>query len=209
MRGLKLGLYRKLVVPRLTDLAMRNKHLGPYRARVIGAAEGRVLEIGVGSGLNLARYPPAVRELLALEPDPKLIGMARQKSTERGRALSLLEASAELIPLEGHSVDTVVSTWTMCTIPDIRRALEEMRRVLRPSGRLLFVEHGLAPEAGVRKWQNRLDPLWTRVGGGCHLNRPIETLLTGAGFEIDRLQTGYMQGPKLMTFMYEGAARPH
>lgn len=188
---------------------MRNKHLGPYRARVIGAAEGRVLEIGVGSGLNLAIYPPAVRELLALEPDPKLIGMARQKSTERERPLSFLEASAELIPLEDHSVDTVVSTWTMCTISDIRRALEEMRRVLRRGGRLLFVEHGMAPEPGVRKWQNRLDPLWTRVGGGCHLNRPIETLLTGAGFEIDRLQTGYMQGPKLMTFMYEGAARPH
>jgi hypothetical protein len=97
----------------------------------------------------------------------------------------------------------------MCTIPDIRRAREEMRRVLKPSGRLLFVEHGLAPEPSVRNWQNRLDPLWTRVGGGCHLNRPIETLLTGTGFEIDRLQTGYMQGPKFMTFMYEGAARPH
>lgn len=204
-----MGLYRKLVVPRLTDLAMRNKHLGPYRERVIGAAEGRVLEIGVGSGLNLARYPPAIRELVALEPDPKLIGMARQKSTERERPLTFLEASAEHIPLEDHSVDTIVSTWTMCTIPDIRRALEEMRRVLKPNGRLLFVEHGLAPEPRVRKWQNRLDPLWTRAGGGCHLNRPIATLLTGAGFEIDSLQTGYMQGPKLMTFMYEGAARPH
>lgn len=204
-----MGLYRKLVVPRLTDLAMRNEHLGPYRARVIGAAEGRVLEIGVGSGLNLARYPPVIRELVALEPDPKLIGMARQKSTEREHPLTFLKASAERIPLEDHTVDTIVSTWTMCTIPDIRRALEEMRRVLKPNGRLLFVEHGLAPEPRVQKWQNRLDPIWTRVGGGCHLNRPIETLLTGAGFEIDRLQTGYMQGPKLMTFMYEGAARPH
>lgn len=209
MRGLQLGLYRKLVVPRLTDLAMRNRHLGPYRERVIGAAEGRVLEIGVGSGFNLARYPPAVRELLALEPDPKMIGMARQKSAACERPLSFLEASAERIPLEDHSIDTVVSTWTMCTIPNIRRALEEVCRVLKPSGRLLFVEHGLAPEPAVRRWQNRLDPLWTRVGGGCHLNRPIETLLTGAGFEIDRLQTGYMPGPKLMTFMYEGAARLH
>lgn len=204
-----MGLYRKLVVPRLTDLAMRNRHLGPYRERVIGAAEGRVLEIGVGSGLNLARYPLTVRELVALEPDPKLIGMARQKLAERERPLSFLEASAERIPLEDHSFDTVVSTWTMCTIPDIRRALEEMRRVLRPSGRLLFVEHGLAPEPRVRKWQNRFDPLWSRVGGGCHLNRPIDTLLTGTGFELDRLQTGYIPGPKVMTFMYEGVARPH
>ena len=204
-----MGLYRKLVVPRLTDLAMRNRHLAPFRERVIGAAEGRVLEIGAGSGLNLARYPSAVQELLALEPDPKLIGLARQKPAGHERPLSFLEASAEHIPLEHASIDTVVSTWTMCTIPDIRRALEEMRRVLKPGGRLLFVEHGLAPEPGVQRWQNRLDPLWTRVGGGCHLNRPIETLLTGAGFEIDRLQTGYMPGPKLMTFMYEGVARPH
>jgi ubiquinone/menaquinone biosynthesis C-methylase UbiE len=204
-----VGLYRKLIVPRLTDLVMRNKHLGPYRQRVIGAAEGRVLEIGVGSGLNLGHYPAAVRELLALEPDPKLIRLARDRSAVRSRAVSFLEVSAERIPLENSSIDTVVSTWTMCTISDVRRALEEIRRVLKPSGRLLFVEHGLAPDAGVRKWQHRLDPLWTRVGGGCHLDRPIETLVTAAGFEIDRLKTGYMPGPKPMTFMYEGAARPH
>lgn len=135
--------------------------------------------------------------------------MARSKSIERSRPVSFLEASAERIPLESESVDTIVSTWTMCTIPDIRRALEEMRRVLKPEGRLLFVEHGLAPDPAVRKWQNRLDPVWMRVSGGCHLNRPIGSLITGTGFEIDRLQTGYMPGPKLMTFLYEGAARPH
>lgn len=204
-----MGLYRKLVIPRLTDLAMRNKRLGPYWERVISAAEGRVLEIGIGSGLNLARYPPAVRELLALEPDPNLISMARHRPSERTRPVTFLEASAERIPLEDESIDTVVSTWTMCTIPDIHRALKEMRRVLKPSGRLLFVEHGLAQEPGVRKWQNRLDPLWIHVSGGCHLNRSIEDLVTGAGFEINHLQTGYIPGPKLMTFMYEGAARPH
>jgi ubiquinone/menaquinone biosynthesis C-methylase UbiE len=204
-----MGLYRKLVIPRLTDLAMRNKHLGPYRERVIGAAQGRVLEVGAGSGLNLARYPSAVRELLALEPDPKLIAMARNRSAERNPALTFLEAFAEHIPLENASIDTVVSTWTMCTIPDIRRALEEIRRILKPAGRLLFVEHGLAPDPSVRKWQNRFDPLWARVAGGCHLNRPVGTLVTAAGFQIDRLHTGYMPGPKLMTFMYEGAARPH
>jgi ubiquinone/menaquinone biosynthesis C-methylase UbiE len=203
-----MSLYRKLIVPRLTDLAMRNKQLGPYRERVIAAAQGRVLEIGVGSGLNLARYPSAVQELLALEPDPKLIAMARHKSAERSLAPTFLEASAEQIPLQNASTDTVVSTWTMCTIPNIRRALEEIRRILKPGGRLLFVEHGLAPDPSVRKWQNRFDPLWARVGGGCHLNRPIATLVTAAGFQIDHLHTGYMPGPKLMTFMYEGAARP-
>jgi len=154
----------------------------------------------------LARYPPAVRELLALEPDPKLISMARDKSPGT-RPLNFLEASAEEIPLENGSVDTVISTWTMCSIPDIRRALEEMRRVLRPGGRLLFAEHGLSPEPGVRKWQNRLDPLWHRVSGGCHLNRPIEEVIGTAGFRMDHLETGYISGPKIMTFMYEGAAR--
>lgn len=121
--------------------------------------------------------------------------------------MSLLEASAESIPLDTASIDTVVSTWTMCTIPDIRAALQEMRRILRPGGRLLFVEHGLSPELRVRKWQNRLDPLWVRISGGCDLNRPIEPLMTAAGFVIDRLQTGYMEGPRLMTFMDEGIAR--
>ena len=152
---------------------MRNRHLAPYRGRVLGAAAGRVLEIGVGSGANLARYPTAVSRLLALEPDASLMGMARSKAAETALSIEFLEASAEQIPLEDGSVDTVVSTWTMCSIPDIRRALEEMRRVLKPGGRLLFVEHGLASESGVRKWQNRLDPLWIHVSGGCHLNRPI------------------------------------
>lgn len=204
-----LGLYRKLVVPRLTDLAMRNQHLEPYRRRVLSGARGRALEIGVGSGLTLTRYPPAVCELLALEPDPKLMDMARSKPAGSVLPVTFLEASAEQIPLEDGSVDTVISTWTMCSIQDIRRALEEMRRVLRPDGRLLFVEHGLASELNVRKWQNRLDPLWIHVSGGCHLNRPIEALVAGAGFEVDRLETGYITGPKLMAFMYEGVARPH
>lgn len=184
---------------------MRNKQLTPYRERVIGAAAGRVLEVGVGSGLNIGRYPPAVRELLALEPNPILIGIARNRSQG---AASFLEASAEQIPLENSSIDTVISTWTMCSIPDIRRALQEMRRVLKPRGQLLFVEHGLSPEPGVRKWQNRLDPLWHRVSGGCHMNRPIDSIIASAGLRIDRLEVSYLSGPKLMTFMYEGAARP-
>lgn len=122
--------------------------------------------------------------------------------------LTLLEASGEAIQVDDQSIDTVVTTWTLCTIPDVRAALAEMRRVLQPSGRLLFVEHGLAPEAKVRRWQDRLTPVWKRIGGGCHLNRPIRELIAGAGFRIEQIETGYMQGPKPMTFMYEGTARP-
>ena len=122
--------------------------------------------------------------------------------------VDLIEGSAEDIPLEDATVDTVVTTWTLCTIPDASRALTEMRRVLKPGGRLLFVEHGRAPDPNVVWWQDRLTPMWKRLGGGCHLNRAIESLIQGSGFRFERLDTGYMRGPKPMTFMYEGSARP-
>ncbi len=165
-----MGFYQEHIVPHLVNLAMRNRELSPYRERVLAAAEGRVLEIGIGAGPNL-RF-----------------------------------SSAEAIPLEGGSVDTVVTTWTLCSIADASQALSEMRRVLKPSGQLLFVEHGQAPEESVRKWQDRLTPVWKRIAGGCHLNRPIPALLEGAGFHITHLATGYMKGPKPMTFLYEGSA---
>src|SRR5262245_58892943 len=198
-----MGFYRHQVVPLLTDLSMRNKRLAAYRDRVVPAATGRVLEIGIGSGLNLRRYSPNVQQVIGLEPSPKLLGMARD--TERlSFPVDLIEGSAEEIPLESASVDTVVTTWTLCTIPDASRALHELRRVLKPGGRLLFVEHGRAPDPNVVWWQDRLNPIWKGIGGGCHLNRAIGSLIEGAGFQFERLQTGYMRGPKPMTFMYEG-----
>lgn len=203
-----MGFYRNIVLPRLCDFAMRNKHLAPYRARVIGAAEGRVLEIGAGSGLNLKLYQPTTSEVLALEPDPALTRMAQINAKGASRPVTFLEASAEQIPLDDKSIDTVVTTWTLCTIPNGLRALEDMRRVLKPNGKLLFVEHGLAPERGVQKWQNRLTPIWARVSGGCHLNRPIGAMIEAGGFKIDRLETGYLPGPKPFAFLYEGCARP-
>jgi ubiquinone/menaquinone biosynthesis C-methylase UbiE len=203
-----MGFYNDVVLPRLCDLAMRNKQLVPFRKRVIGAAEGRVLEIGVGSGRNLPFYRPPVLEILALEPAPRLLTMARSASDVSGMPLSFIEASAEAIPLDQHSVDTIVTTWTLCSIPQAGPALAEMRRVLRPGGKLLFAEHGLAPDRAVRWWQDRLTPGWRRIGGGCHLNRPIRAMIEGAGFRIDRIQTGYIPGPRPMTFMYEGSARP-
>jgi len=202
-----MGFYNDVVLPRLCDLAMRNKQLVPFRERVIGAAEGRVLEIGVGSGRNLPFYRAPVSEVLALEPAPRLLRMAREACDVRRLPVSFLEASAEAIPVEQHSVDTIVTTWTLCSIPQAATALQEMRRVLRPGGKLLFVEHGLAPDRAVRWWQDRLTPGWRRISGGCHLNRPIRAMIEGAGFRIDRIETGYIPGPKPMTFMYEGSAR--
>ncbi len=204
-----MGFYSDVILPRLCDFAMRNKLLLPIRERVIGAAEGRVLEIGVGSGLNLPFYRPPVREVLALEPAAKLVTMARSASRGTIMPVSFLEASAEAIPLEAHSVDTIVTTWTMCSIPHADTALSEIRRVLRPGGKLLFVEHGRAPDESVRRWQDRLTPAWSCISGGCHLNRPITSMIEGAGFRIDRIETGYIRGPRPMTYMYEGSARPN
>ena len=201
-----MGFYQDRIVPHLVNLAMRNRELAPYRERTMRLAEGRVLEIGVGSGLNLPFYTNHATEILGLDPHPRLLRMAADRT---GPVPStLIEASAESIPLDDASVDTVVTTWTLCSVPDVMTALAEMRRILKPRGQLLFVEHGLAPENSVRKWQNRLTPLWKRLAGGCHLNRPISSLIENAGFKIAQVQTGYMPGPKPMTFTYEGSARP-
>ena len=169
--------YRHFVLPRLLHLAMRQEMLVPFRRRVTGAAEGRVLEVGIGSGLNLPLYAPTVRAVIGLEPSPELLVMARKRALAAHVPVELLEASAEAIPLDDASVDTVVTTWTLCTIPNASHALMELKRVLRPSGVLLFVEHGRAPEPGVARWQDRLDPLWRCVAGGCHLNRKIDDLI--------------------------------
>jgi len=174
----------------------------------MAAAEGRVLEIGIGSGLNLPFYTPRVHELLGLEPSARLVAMARHASSQSFLPVTLIEGSAEAIPLEDESIDTVVTTWTLCTIPRVTQALGEMRRVLKPGGQLLFVEHGLAPEDSVRKWQDRLTPVWKRIGGGCHLNRAIPALIETAGFDVGEIKAGYIRGPKPMTYIYEGRARP-
>ena len=200
-----MGLYDRYILPHLLNLAMRNGQLAPYRQRVIAGATGRVLEIGVGSGLNLPFYTARATEIIGLDPHPKLIGMASRQASSV--PAEILGGSAESIPLDNASIDTVVTTWTLCTIPDVMAALREMRRVLKPGGQLLFVEHGLAPEEGVRRWQHRLTPLWKGLAGGCHLDRPIAELVENAGFEISHMETGYMPGPRPMTFMYEGSAR--
>jgi ubiquinone/menaquinone biosynthesis C-methylase UbiE len=203
-----MGFYKEQIHPLVINLSMRQQNLAAYRSRVIPAADGRVLEIGIGSGLNLPFYSPSIEGLIGLDPSPKLLSMTRQNVRLSLRSVELVEGSAEAIPLEDSSIDTVVTTWTLCSIPDAGRALGEMRRVLRPTGRLLIVEHGRAPDPNVVWWQDHLTPVWKRMGGGCHLNRAIKMLIEGAGFQFERFETGYMRGPKPLTFMYEGSARP-
>ena len=190
----KMGFYQDQIVPLLINWSMRQKNLAAYRARIIPAAEGHVLEIGIGSGLNLPFYSRNVARVIGLEPSARLLAMARRVERAGNGSVEFIEGSAEAIPLQDASVDTVVTTWTLCSIPDALRALCDMRRVLRPGGRLLFVEHGRAPDPKVIWWQDRLTPVWKRLGGGCHLNRAIGTLIEGAGFQFDRLHTGYMRG---------------
>jgi ubiquinone/menaquinone biosynthesis C-methylase UbiE len=203
-----MSFYQNQIIPTLINLTMRQRNLIAYRSRVVPAAEGRVLELGVGSGLNLPFYSSSIERLIGLDPSPKLLAMVRRNLRSDLPSVELIEGSAEAIPLEDRSVDTIVTTWTMCSIPNVVRALEEMHRVLRATGRLLFVEHGRAPDPNVRWWQDRLTPIWKRIGGGCHLNRAIQMLIEDAAFQFERFETGYMSGPKPLTFMYEGSARP-
>ncbi|MBM6595404.1 class I SAM-dependent methyltransferase [Microvirga pudoricolor] len=203
-----MGFYNDVLLPRLLDRAMRNEELVRYRRRTVGAARGRVLEVGIGSGLNLPFYGSGVTELIGLEPSRVLIKMASQRARAHDKAVAFLPGSAEAIALETDSIDAVVTTWTMCSIPDARAALAEMRRVLKPGGELLFVEHGRAPDPWVVRLQDWLTPAWRPLAGGCHLNRPIAALITGAGFRMNDLRTDYAPGPKPFTFLYEGRATP-
>lgn len=198
---------RDCVLPWLTHLTMRQSAFVPYRARAVEQARGRVLEIGIGSGLNLPLYGPGVTAVVGLDPSRRLLDFAAASASQTAIPLELIQGGAEALPIESHSIDSVVTTWTMCSIGDLDGSLAEVRRVLKPDGSLMFVEHGRAPEPVVQWWQDRLAPAWRWLTGGCHLNRAIEDIVQRAGFRIDRLAKGYMRGPKAMTYMYEGQAR--
>ena len=202
-----MGFYERHLLPRFIDLAMRNKEVKRYRRKLIPGAAGRVLEIGGGSGLNLPYYTGAVSQLYTLDPSAPLVRMARRKLAQAAVPAELLLGSAEEIPLADASIDTVVSTWTLCSIPDVAKALREARRVLKPGGSLLFVEHGHAPDPGVAAWQRRIEPLWKPLAGGCHLTRRIDQLIRTAGFAISGLENEYLKGPRPLTYTYCGRAQ--
>lgn len=199
--------YARHVLPYAVDLACGMKLVREQRQKVVPRARGRVLEIGIGTGLNLAYYDKAkVSQLVALEPALSMHSLARRRIARTGLDVKLIGVSAERIPLEDASFDSVVVTWSLCSVADPVAALKEMRRVLAPGGRLLFCEHGRAPEPGVRRWQERLTPAWKRIAGGCHLDRDIPGLLRKAGFDALRMEEGYLPGPRALTYNYWGEA---
>lgn len=202
--------YRRRVLPVVLDWAMHHPRIVPYRAPTLAPACGRILEIGFGTGANLAHYAPAVREFEIVEPDAALTERAARRLAASDRRVTVHALSAESLPFATGSFDTVVSTFTLCSIPDVTAALAEVRRVIRPGGQFLFLEHGLAPDAGVARWQRRLTPLQKRLGGGCHLDRPVRTLLAGAGLSVDEneAQEHYVRGlPRVLGWFTYGIAR--
>lgn len=203
-----MGFYDKWILPRLIDLSMRNKEATRYRAKIVPEARGTILEIGIGSGLNLPFYGASVEKLYGLDPSEELLRMARKKARNVSFPVEFLNQPGTEIPLDARSVDTVVITWTLCSISDPVKALKEMRRVLKPQGALIFAEHGLAPEPGVQRWQRRLNPFWNRIGGGCNLDRKMDALISESGFAITGLVTEYAKGPRPLSYIYCGNARP-
>ena len=203
-----MGFYERVVLPPLLDWAMQNRRLASHRGRVLDAAQGRVLEIGAGSGLNFPHYGERTECVIALDPSPPLLRLAARRQGEARVPVALLRGAAERLPLADAVFDTVVTTWTLCSVADPVAALREARRVLKPGGTLLFVEHGLAPTPRMAAWQHRLTPCWKAIAGGCHIDRKIDALIGAAGFRIDMLDTFYMPGPKPWTFIYRGSASP-
>ncbi|MDA1263843.1 MAG: class I SAM-dependent methyltransferase [Planctomycetota bacterium] len=201
-----MGFYGDHVLPRGIAWGMQGRAFREQRGPALTLARGRVLELGFGAGHNLEHYPAAVEEVLALEPATVNRKLAAKRVAAARMPVRWVGLEGESVPLEDDTVDTVVSTWTLCTIPGLGQALAEVRRVLRPGGELLFLEHGLSPDPKVARWQNRLNPLQRRLCGGCHLNRRIDAELEAAGFDLRALETFAMKGPRIATWMYRGRA---
>jgi ubiquinone/menaquinone biosynthesis C-methylase UbiE len=202
-----MGLYSRFILPKAIHFTCGLKPSMRQREKVVPRARGRVLEVGIGSGLNLAFYDPdKVTKVWGLEPAAEMIRMAKQAADSLPFAVEFIGSPGDEIPLEDSSVDTVVMTYTLCTIPDTAPVLDQIGRVLRPRGELLFCEHGAAPDTTVRRWQDRLNPIWKQLAGGCNLNRPIPALIEEGGFRIKDLDTMYIPGWRPGSFNYWGSA---
>jgi ubiquinone/menaquinone biosynthesis C-methylase UbiE len=203
-----MSLYEDRILPHIINVAMSNKATRHIRSRVCADLEGDVVEIGFGTGHNLPHLPDTVTRVRAVEPSGTSVRLAQQRIASAKVPVEIVGLDGQRLPMEDDSADAVLSTWTMCTIPDASAALREMARVLRPGGTLHFVEHGRAPDERVRRWQDRVNPIQRRLFGGCNVNREISSLIEGAGFTIKSLDTYYLDGPKFVGSMYEGTATP-
>ncbi|MEM6606315.1 MAG: class I SAM-dependent methyltransferase [Pseudomonadota bacterium] len=204
-----MGIYSEKVLPRLLNCACASKANMRQRALVVPRAAGVVLEIGIGSGLNLPFYQPGrVKKVIGVDPSEEAWKLAQPRAEKTKIPTEFVAVSGEALPLEDNSVDSIVVTYALCTIPDAETALDRMRRVLRPGGQLFFLEHGLAPDESVRRWQNRLNSGWSRLVGGCNLNRDIPSILNQGGFDSSDLDTGYLRGiPRFAGYNFWGSAK--
>ena len=203
-----MSLYEKYVLPKFLNCACGSKPVSYQRKKVVPLAEGKVLEIGIGSGLNLPFYDKAkIDEIWGLDPSEELSEMAKQVADKESMEVKFISSGAEDIPLPDNYFDTVLVTYTMCTIPEVQRANQEIRRVLKDDGKMIFCEHGEAPDQNIRKWQNRINPFWGKLAGGCNINRKIPSLIQDSGFDIIEMEEMYLPNtPKIAGYNYWGYA---
>lgn len=203
-----MGFYARHILPCCLDKACSVGPIDKQRAKIIPLAKGRVLEIGIGSGLNLPHYDPSqVSDVIGVDPDAHIWARSKNRREAASFPVERIGLSGEDIPMESGSADTVVVTYSLCTIPDPIKALREMRRILKPDGDILFCEHGRAPDMNIIKWQTRIDPIWSKIAGGCHSGRDIPNLINHAGLETIELHQQYIPGPKVLSYNYWGRAR--
>ena len=204
-----LSLYNKYILPKFLNCACGSKPINYQRQKIVPLAKGKVLDIGIGSGLNIPFYnSDKIDKVIGIDPSHELIELAKELANDSKASIELVIGSAESIPYPDNFFDTVLVTYTMCTIPNVAIANKEMWRVLKDDGRLIFCEHGLAPDKKISKWQNRIDPFWGKIAGGCHLNRDIQKLITDAGFSFESLDKMYIPStPKFAGYNYWGVGK--
>jgi ubiquinone/menaquinone biosynthesis C-methylase UbiE len=204
-----MNLYRRVIFPQLLDLALSGERMERYRRQLLAHVQGAVLEIGFGTGLNLPCYPEHIRKITGVDPNPGMGSLARRRIASSPIAVDWQVADAQELPFPSQSFDSVVSTWTLCSIPNVAKALGEIRRVLRAGGKLFFLEHGLSEDPQVQRWQNCLNPIQKVIADGCNLNRDMARLIQGAGFRFEQLERFYMPDqPRFIGYTYQGIALP-